>query len=93
MSVTVLGLVWLPYIPESVEKRATWPLFVYVTDLGMYGSHTNEHSVQPLVHCYIDSKFHWFGFKNPASLGFQMCTILIFAKASTFIPAHSYPLI
>ncbi len=28
-------------------------------DSGMYGSHTQGHSVGPLVHCYVDSNFHW----------------------------------
>ncbi len=32
---------------------------LFSTDSGAYGSHTLGHSVEPLVHCYIDSNFHW----------------------------------
>ena len=52
---TLCPLVWLPYIPESVEKTLVYKqkphasLRGFSTDSGMYGSNTKGHSVGPLV--------------------------------------------
>ncbi len=70
--VTVVYTVLGPMVCEICEipREVIVQAFVYktkpcaslrgfTTDSGTYGSHSQGHSVGPLVHCHIDSNLHW----------------------------------
>ena len=57
------------YVYKCLTFKLTWDLDLggshrdpprgFSTYSGVYGSHTLGHSVGPLVHCCLDTNFHW----------------------------------
>ncbi len=60
------------------------------TDSGTHGSHSQGHSVGPLVHCHVDSNLHWlWDFTHKTLKSTQSVTVLRLIVAKSII--HQLP--
>ncbi len=65
----------------------------FSTYSGAYGSHTIGQRVGPLVHCYIDSNFHWLWISKSSQFGVvhdNLCRQLTIMRACEIFIQQSF---